>query len=61
MDYKDTIKEYRHHNLMTQEEMASRCGISPVTLSRIETGKCQASGLTRAKIDQAMSKPIVKE
>ena len=61
MDYKDTIKSYRHDHLMTQKEMASRCGISQITLSRIETGKCTASGLTRAKIDKAMSKPITKE
>lgn len=58
MDFKDTIKSYRKDHLMTQREMASRCGVTQTTLSRIETGKHKASGLTMAKIEKAMNSPI---
>ena len=61
MEFSDVVKGYRHDHLMTQREMASRCGVTQTTLSRIETGKQKASGLTMAKIEKAMSRPIEKE
>lgn len=61
MEFKDTIRSYRHEHLMTQKEMASRCGVTQTTLSRIECGKQKASGLTMAKIEKAMARPIEKE
>lgn len=58
MDMQARLKAFRQDHLMTQKEMASRCGVTPATISRIETGKGKASGLTEAKIEKAMNKPF---
>ena len=61
MALKDKMISYRKEHLMTQKEMASRCGVTAATISRIESGKGKASIFTEAKIEQAMNKPITKE
>lgn len=61
MDMSKRLKAYRHDNLMTQRELASRIGVTPATISRIESGKGKASGLTEAKIEKAITRPVVKE
>lgn len=58
MDMSKRLKAYRHDHLMTQREMASRVGVTPATISRIESGKGKASGLTEAKIEKAMNRPF---
>lgn len=58
MDMSKRLKAYRHDHLMTQRELASRVGVTPATISRIESGKGKASGLTEAKIEKAMNRPI---
>lgn len=58
MDMQSRLKAYRKDHLMTQREMAHRCGVTPATISRIETGKGKASGMTEAKIEKAMNRPI---
>lgn len=60
MDMSKRLKAYRQDNLMTQRELASRVGVTPATISRIESGRGKASGLTEAKIEKAMAKPIRK-
>ena len=60
MALRDKLISYRKEHLMTQKEMASRCGVTTATISMIETGKHKASLFTEAKIEAAMNKPITK-
>lgn len=57
MALRDKVISYRKEHLMTQKELASRCGVTKETISRIERGN-NASLFTQAKIEKAMSKPI---
>ena len=34
----DSLRELRESAMLTQEELAKKAGINPVTLSRLETG-----------------------
>lgn len=61
MDMSKRLKAYRQDNLMTQRELASRVGVTPATISRIESGRGKASGLTEAKIEKAMAKPVIRK
>lgn len=57
----DKVRSYRKEHFLTQKEMASRCGVTTVTISNIERGKSKGSIFTEAKIEKAMERPITEE
>lgn len=43
MTYSEKIKSARENLLMTQEEIATELGVTPITVCRWETGKTEPS------------------
>ena len=54
---RNNLKVLRAEKEMTQEELASKAGISRVTLAMIEKEKTNPDGETIAKLVKALGKP----
>lgn len=48
------LREARERALLTQEELAARAGVQPLTISRIETDKVEPRFSTIRKIAKAL-------
>lgn len=48
------VKEHRLNRLWTQEELSRRSGVSTVSISFAEMGKCQPFELTQMKLAKAL-------
>ncbi len=56
MGYK--IKEAREEARMTQQELADKSGVSRVTISMLESNKCDANLKTLVKIAEALGTTV---
>lgn len=62
IDFKRKIKEYRDLHFLTQTEFAKELGVTSVTISRWETGKCSPNISQKKKLYEVfLSAGIVKE
>ncbi|WP_269144270.1 helix-turn-helix domain-containing protein [Cerasibacillus terrae] len=52
------MRQARHRNKKTQQEIADQCGISKSMLSKIENGQSAAAVATLSKISDALSIPL---
>ena len=56
MTLAEKIINYRTKNLISQGEMARRCGVAVMTINAIENGKTNPSLLTESKIRKVIDK-----
>lgn len=54
MSLKEAVIAYRKRHMITQREMACRCGVSIMTISNIETDTASPSLITIAKIERVL-------
>ena len=50
MNLAEKMVMYRAKNRITQKELAKRVGVTPMTISNVESGKQEPNRVTRAKI-----------
>lgn len=56
MTMQERLKKYRYDNVISQRELADRCGVSLQTINSIENGTQEPSLLTVAKIEAVIGK-----
>lgn len=56
MTLQDRLKEYRRKELISQTELAERCGLSYQTINSVENGTQDPSMLTLEKIERVIGK-----
>ena len=54
----DQIRQFREHSKMSQEELADRLEVSPITIHRIENGVRAASLESLFKFSDTMNVPL---
>jgi DNA-binding XRE family transcriptional regulator len=52
----ERLKKYRYEQIINQQELADRCGVSKQTIYSIENGLQEPSLLTLAKIEAVIGK-----
>lgn len=58
LEGESSIKLWREHRGLTQQELATRAGISKPYLSQVETGKRKGAVETRSAIARALGVPL---
>lgn len=61
MDYSKKIKEYREHELLTQEELARKLGVAFVSVNRWEKGHHQPTMKIKRKIRKLLQESGISE
>jgi DNA-binding XRE family transcriptional regulator len=61
MDYAKKLKEYREHELLTQQELAKKLGVAFVSVNRWERGHHEPTMKIKRKIRILFEKAGIKE